>query len=105
MVFVECLGVSQEDTEEGPLWRETLAGAWDRMTRRNWLVGCVMSMIAGKKPPASTLYLAQRRDGALSPIIEFSTTHRLDPFTRAKYSSLLKIHDPSKRELADKMED
>ena len=24
MVFVECLGVSQEDTIEGPLWRETL---------------------------------------------------------------------------------
>ena len=23
MVFVECLGVSQEDTMEGPLWRET----------------------------------------------------------------------------------
>ena len=24
MVFVECLGVLQEDTMEGPLWRETL---------------------------------------------------------------------------------
>ena len=24
MVFVECLGFSQEDTMEGPLWRETL---------------------------------------------------------------------------------
>ena len=24
MIFVECLGVSQEDTMEGPLWRETL---------------------------------------------------------------------------------
>ena len=24
MVFVECLGVSQEDTMEGPLWWETL---------------------------------------------------------------------------------
>ena len=24
MAFVECLGVSQEDTMEGPLWRETL---------------------------------------------------------------------------------
>ena len=24
MTFVECLGVSQEDTMEGPLWRETL---------------------------------------------------------------------------------
>ena len=25
MAFVECLGVSQEDTMEGPLWRETLS--------------------------------------------------------------------------------
>ena len=24
MTFVECLGFSQEDTMEGPLWRETL---------------------------------------------------------------------------------
>ena len=24
MAFVECLGVSQEDTMEGPLWRKTL---------------------------------------------------------------------------------
>ena len=24
MTFVECLGVSQKDTMEGPLWRETL---------------------------------------------------------------------------------
>ena len=24
MTFMECLGVSQEDTMEGPLWRETL---------------------------------------------------------------------------------
>ena len=24
MTFVECLGVSQDDTMEGPLWRETL---------------------------------------------------------------------------------
>ena len=25
MVFVECLGVLQEDTVEGPLWRKTLS--------------------------------------------------------------------------------
>ena len=131
MAFVECLGFSQEDTMEGPLWRETLgtiggggdgrnmslfpeevsskeplprnwrglfghiphvigdifllsppplsldcsAGAWGRMMRRNWLVGCVMTMVAGKKPSASTPYLAQRRDGALSPTIGCSTRH------------------------------
>ena len=38
------------------------------MTRRNLLMGCVMAMVAGRKPPASTPYLAQRRDGALSLI-------------------------------------
>ena len=35
------------------------------MTQRNLLVGCVMAMVA-KKPPASTPYLAQRLDEALS---------------------------------------
>ena len=29
MAFVECLGVSQEDTMEGPLWRETLGRSHD----------------------------------------------------------------------------
>ena len=66
-------------------------------------MGCVMTMV-GKKLPASTPYLAQRRDGALLSTIGFSTRHRLDPFARAKYS-LLKIHGPSERELADKTVD
>ena len=64
-----------------------------------------MAMVAGKKPPASTLYLAQRRDGALSPTIMCSTKHWLDPFARAKSSLLLKIYGPSERELADKTAD
>ena len=38
-----------------------------------------MAMVAGRKPPASTPYLAQRRDGALSPTIGCSTRHWLDP--------------------------
>ena len=70
-------------------------------TRRNLLVECVMVMVAGKKPPASTLYLAQRRDGALSPTIGCSTKHWLDPLVRVKSNLMLKIHGPSKRELAD----
>ena len=49
------------------------------MTRRNLLIGCVMAMVAGKKPPASTQYLAQRRDEALLTT-GCSTTHWLDPF-------------------------
>ena len=105
MAFVECLGFSQEDTMEGPLWRETLGRSLGRMTRRNLLVGCAMAMVAGKKPPASTPYLAQRRDGALSLTIGCSTRHWLDPFMRVKSSLLLKIHGPSDRELADKTAD
>ena len=76
-----------------------------RMMRRNWLVGCVMAMVAGRKPPASTPYLAQRRDGALSPTIGCSTRHWLDPFVRVKSSLWLKIHGPSDRELANKTAD
>ena len=51
MTFVECLGVSQEDTMEGPLWRETLGRnlGWDV----SWHI------VADKKPPATTPYFAQ----------------------------------------------
>ena len=69
------------------------------------LVGCVMAMVAGNKPPASTPYLAQRRDGAISPTIGCSTRHWLDPFVRVKSSLWLKIHGPSDRELANKTAD
>ena len=72
------------------------------MTRRNLLVGCAMAMVAGKKPLASTLYLAQRQDEALLPTIECSTRHWLDPFAREKSYMFLKTHGPSERELADK---
>ena len=75
------------------------------MARRNLLVGCVVAMVAGKKPPASTPCLAQRRDGALSPTIGCSTRLWLDPFAKAKSNLLLKIHDPSEGELADKTAD
>ena len=70
------------------------------MTRRNLLVGCVMAMVPYKKLPASTPYLTQRRDGALSLTIVCFTRHWLDPFAREKSSWLLKIHDPSERERA-----
>ena len=66
------------------------------MTRRNLLVGCVIAMVTVKKPPASTPYLAQRRDGARSHTIVCFTRHWLDSFARVKSSWLLKIHGPSK---------
>ena len=71
------------------------------MTRRNLLVECVMAMVAGKKPPVSTPYLAQRGDRALSLTIGCSTRHWPDPFARAKSSLFLKIHGLFERELAE----
>ena len=65
----------------------------------------VMAMVAGKKPHASTPYLARGRDGALSLTIGCSTRHSLDPFARAKFSLLSKTHGPSARELAGKTVD
>ena len=64
-----------------------------------------MATVAGKKPPASTPNLAQRRDGAPSLTIGCSTRHWLDPFARVKPSLLLKVHSPLERELADKTTD
>ena len=61
-----------------------------------------MAIVAGKKPPDSMPYSARRRDGVLSPTAECSIRYWLDSFARAKFSLLLKTHDPSKRELADK---
>ena len=75
------------------------------MARRNLLVECAMAMVAGKKPPGSTLCPTQRRDGALSPTIECSTRYSLDPSARSNYSLRLRVYDPSERELADKTAD
>ena len=98
MAFVECLGFSQEDTMEGPS-----LGPHDATE----LVGgmCHGNGCRQEKPPASTPYLARRRDGALSLTIGCSTRHWLDPFVRVKSSLWLKIHGPSDRDLAKKTAD
>ena len=75
------------------------------MVRRNVLVGCVMAVVTGKKPPASTLYPAQGRDRALSYTIECPTRHLLDLLARANPSLLVKTHGSFERELADKTAD
>ena len=75
------------------------------MNRWKLVVGCLIASVAGKKPPASTPYLTQRRDGAFSPTIGCFTRHWFDPFVRKKSSLLLKIHGPSETELADKTAD
>ena len=100
MAFVECLGGSQEDTMEGPLWRETLGRSLGSHDAAELVGGMCHGNGAGKKPHASTPYLARGRDGALSLTIGCSTRHSLDPFARAKFSLLSKTHGPSARELA-----
>ena len=105
MVFVECLGVSQEDTMEAPLWRETLGTSLGLHDAAKLVDGSAMAMVAGKKPPSPTPCIAQRRDGALSLSTGCSTRHWLDPFARVKSSLLLNIHGPFERELADKTAD
>ena len=85
IAFVECLGVSQEDTIEGPLWRETLGknlGSHDATE----LVG---GMCHGNGCRQETTRLH----------------HWLDLFAKVKSSLLLKIHGPPERELADKTAD
>ena len=101
MAFVECLGVSQEDTMEGSPWRETLGRSLDHTMRRNQSAGHATVTVAGKRPLASMLFRAQRRDGAPSPTTEYFTTLWLDPFARARFSVSSKIHGHSNREVAD----
>ena len=105
MAFVECLGVSQENTMEGLLWRETLR----RILRSHDAAGLVGGICRGNGCRQETTHThaksCTRRDKALLPTILCSTRHWLDPFARAKSSLLLKMHGPSQRELADKMAD
>ena len=104
MVFVECVGVSQEDIMEGPLWRETLG----RMGSHD-VAQLVGGMCHGNGCRQETTRLhaisCTKTDEALYPTIGCSTRQWLDPFSREKSSLLLKIHDPSERELADKTAD
>ena len=101
MAFVECLGGSQEDTMEGPLWRETLGrslGSHDAAGTCRWDVSWQWLPARNHTPPRHILH--EDGDGALSLTIGCSTRHSLDPFARAKFSLLSKTHGPSARELA-----
>ena len=102
MAFVESLGVSQDDTAEGPLWRETLGRSLGSHDAAERVDGTCHGNGCRQETPASTPYLAQGRNGALSLTIGCSTTQWFNPFARVKSSLLLNIHVPSERELADK---
>ena len=105
MPFVECLGVSQEDTMEGPLWRETLGrslGSHDAAE----LVGGICHG-NGYQQESTRLHAMSCTKTGWSSLTHngCSTRHWLDPFAKVKSNLLLKIHGPSKRELADKTAD
>ena len=57
---------------------------WLRPDRFKWRNIHTHTLVTGEKTPASTLYPAQRRDGALSPTTGCSTRHWLDPFRESK---------------------
>ena len=104
MTFVECLGFSQEDTMEGPLWRETLGrslGSHDATE----LVGGMCHGNGCRQETTRLHAISCSKTGAVSPTIGCSTRHWLDPFVRVKSSLWLKIHGPSDRELANKTAD
>ena len=83
-------GVLQQDTMEGPLWKETLGrrlGSHDAAERVRG-----MYHRSGCRQETTRLYPAQRRDGVVLSTIKYLTRHLLDPFARAKPSLLLKTH-------------
>ena len=66
IAFVECLGVPQEDTMQGPLWRETLGRSLESHDAAERVGGMCHSNGFRQETLVSTQYLAQRRDGAFS---------------------------------------
>ena len=104
MAFVECLGFSQEDTMEGPLWRETLGrslGSHDATE----LVGGMCHGNGCRQETTRLHAISCSKTGWSSLTHNRVLYHWLDPFVRVKSSSWLKIHGPSDGELANKTAD
>ena len=105
MAFVECLGVSQEDTMEGPLWREILGrslGSHDAAE----LVG---GMCHGKgcRQETTRLHAISCAKTGWSSFTHNRMLHQAlaRSLCERKSSLLLKIHGPSERERAYKTAD
>ena len=106
MIFVECLGISQEDRMKGPLWRETLGRSLGSHDATELVGGmCHGNGYRQETTPLHAISCSKTRWSTLSPTIGCSTRHWLDPFVRVKSSLWLKIHGPSDRELANKTAD
>ena len=93
MAFVEYLGVSQEDTMEGPLRRETLGGSLRSPDAVELVVGtCHGDGCRQETTLLHAISCTKTRWSSLTHI-GCSTRRWLDPFARAKFSLLL-IHGP-----------
>ena len=105
ITFVECMGVSQEDTMEGPLWKETLGrsvGSHDAAE----LVGG-MRHGNGCRQETTRLHAISCTTTGWSSLTHNRVLHQAlaRSLREGKDNSLLKIHGPSERELADKTAD
>ena len=105
MAFVECLGFSQEDTMEGPLWRETLGRSLGSHDATELVGG--MCHGNGCRQQTTRLHAISCSMTGWSSLTHNRVLHQhwLDPFVRVKSSFSLKIHGPSDRKLANKTAD
>ena len=105
MAFVECLGFSQEDTMEGPLWRETLGRSLGSHDATELVGG--MCHGNGCRQETTRLHAISCSKTGWSSLTHNRVLHQaLARSLREVKSSLwLKIHGPSDRELANKTAD
>ena len=75
-------GVFARRHDGRPLWRETLGRSLGSHDATELVGGMCHGNGCRQEATASTTYLVQRRDGALSLTIGCSTRHWLDPFVR-----------------------
>ena len=83
-LFVECLGVSQEETMEGSLWAETLLRSLGSHNAMELVGGMGHDNGYWHETTRSHAISGTKTGEALSPTTECSTRHWLDPFARVK---------------------
>ena len=99
------LGVSQEDTMEGPLWREILGRSLGSHDAAELVGG--MCHGNGCRQETTRLYAISCTKTGWSSLTHNRVPYQAlaHPFARVKSRLLLKIRDPSERELAGKTAD
>ena len=105
MAFVECLGVLQEDTMEGPLWRETLGRSLGSHDAAELVGG--MCYGNGYRQEPTRLHAISCTKTEWSSLTLNQVLHQAlaRSLRENKVQLWLKIHGPSDRELANKTAD